>query len=188
MTVQVELQPAASITRDGITDGRPRSLIPQQHRPRTVLFRGNNSFEAAVFERVVFHMHRQTLVCRIQAGAFWNRPTFQRPGEFQAEVIVQVAGRMLLNNKLPTLLPAPRGRLRCTARLGRLVEVTLSPVLLKPHRRPSALDSASPFGPPRNRRRTTGPLCALPARMRFLSFRGPARLRRRLPLCLDTSL
>jgi hypothetical protein len=63
----------------------------------------NGAFEIAVVERVVFHLHRQPLVVRIERGPFCHGPGLEDAVEFQPEVIMQTAGIMFLNDKAPSL-------------------------------------------------------------------------------------
>jgi hypothetical protein len=48
---------------------------------------------------MVFDMHGQPLHRRIEARPLGHGPTFEDAFEFQAEIIMEMAGRMLLNDK-----------------------------------------------------------------------------------------
>ena len=76
------------------------TFVPDFHFSGAVISFGNGAFECAVGKRVVFHHHRKPLVFRIQRGTFGNSPTFQHPIHLQAEIIVEPARCMPLNNKL----------------------------------------------------------------------------------------
>jgi hypothetical protein len=40
---------------------------------------------------MVFDMHGEALFRRVEAGALWNRPAFQRAVDFKPKIIVQAA-------------------------------------------------------------------------------------------------
>src|SRR6202007_543299 len=79
--------------------GCPVAPIPKHHRAAAILPFRNCSLEVAVVERMVFHLHRQAPVVRIERRALWHRPGVEGPFELQTKVEVQVSGGVLLNNK-----------------------------------------------------------------------------------------
>jgi hypothetical protein len=77
---------------------------------------GNDAFESSVFQWMVFRHHRRALDRRIQRRAFGNAPGEQNTFLFQAEIVVQMTGLMLLDYerefrgrsaRLGSSLPAP---------------------------------------------------------------------------------
>ena len=83
---------------------------------------GNGAFEIAVIERMIFDLHRQPLVVRIERGAARDRPGFEDAVEFQPEIVVQPRRVMLLDHEAP---PLRRRHLRLAAGLGGLFEIPL---------------------------------------------------------------
>ena len=81
---------------------RPVPAIPQLHRPAAVLAFRNRAFEVAVVERVVLHLDRQALVCRIERRTARYRPGLEDAIMLQAEVVVQPRGGMLLDHETRT--------------------------------------------------------------------------------------
>ena len=81
-------------------------------------------FELAVVERVILDVHRQALGLRIERRPLRHRPRQQHAVVLEPEVVVQVAGEMLLHAEEP-LAPLSPG-LTIAGGLGRLGEVALS--------------------------------------------------------------
>jgi hypothetical protein len=48
---------------------------------------------------VIFHLHRETLVCRIERWTFWDSPRLQHTFHFQTEIVVETRGAMALHHK-----------------------------------------------------------------------------------------
>src|SRR5690606_110084 len=94
-----ELELAVCVALNGVAHRLPRSAIPHHHRPAAVFAFGNDPFEASVLRGMILDMHRETLVCRIQAWATGDRPTLQRAAELEPEVVVQPASRMLMHDE-----------------------------------------------------------------------------------------
>ena len=79
--------------------GLPDASVPHDYIPRTVLAGGDTALETAIAQWVVFNMHRQAFLARVQAWALGHRPAQQHAIQFQAKVVMQVARIMLLNHK-----------------------------------------------------------------------------------------
>src|SRR6185436_7620242 len=60
--VELELEMPLLISGHRIADRMPAAAIPYHHRARSVLARRNDAFKPAVFERMIFDVHRQPLV------------------------------------------------------------------------------------------------------------------------------
>ena len=102
--------------------GLPIAAIPELHGAAAILALGNGAFEIAVIQRMVFHLHRQPLVVRIERRPLRDRPGLEDAVEFQAQIVMQPARVMLLNDKMPPL----RGRdLGLAAGLRGLFEIAL---------------------------------------------------------------
>src|SRR6185503_13561593 len=75
--LQAELELAAAQPGMRVADRLPLAAIPEQDGSGAVLALGNGPFEGAVFDRVVFDLHGEPLLARVQAGAFGHGPTQQ---------------------------------------------------------------------------------------------------------------
>src|SRR5580700_1910232 len=84
---------------------RPETAVPELHRTAAVLTLRNRALKIAVVERMVFHLHRQALIGRIERWSARNCPGLEDSVPFQAQVIVQSTCRVLLDDKTQ-----PRGR------------------------------------------------------------------------------
>ena len=129
-TVELELEVALLISGDRIADRMPGASIPYHHRARSVLTRRNDAFEAAVFERMVLDVHRQPLVVRVEAWSLGHRPAQQDAVQLEPEVVVQVAGRMFLDDEAQLLRLAADD---AAARLGRGPKIALLAVAFQSH-------------------------------------------------------
>ena len=69
---------------------------------------GDDAFEAAVLERMVLDLHREPLVRRIEARPLGHRPALQHAVELQPEVVVQMAGGVLLDDERQARPPSAR--------------------------------------------------------------------------------
>ncbi len=117
----------------------PKAAIPQHHRAAAILALGNRALEIAIVERVILHLDGETLVVGIERGTARHRPGFEHAVEFQAEIVMQAGGGVLLDHIAAML---GLGDARRAAGLGRLLEVALGPVfgeLLGCHARSSCL-------------------------------------------------
>ena len=99
LAVQPELQLAGAIAGARIADRFPGAVVPHDHRAAAVLAFRDLAFEAAVVERMVLHVHGHALVGRVEARPLGNGPALQRAIELEPEVVVQVAGGVLLDDE-----------------------------------------------------------------------------------------
>ena len=105
--------------------GRIDAAIPDDHFARAVLPGRNHAFERGVVVRVVLGLHGEALFARIERRALGNRPGLEDAVAFEAEVVVQVPGGMLLDDEQQR----PAARLGEDRRgLGRRVEGALGRV------------------------------------------------------------
>src|SRR6187455_43183 len=75
---------------------RPRARVPEHDDTRAVSL-GNHTLERSVLEWMILDVHRQTLGLWIERRAFWHRPREQHPVVLEAEVVVEMAGQVLLD-------------------------------------------------------------------------------------------
>ncbi|MNV26890.1 hypothetical protein D3C71_1180200 [compost metagenome] len=100
LALQLELELALGIGLGGILLGNPHATVPDNHIARTVMAFGDAAFEAGVVQRMVFDVHRQALDLGVQRRALGHRPALERAIEFQAKVIMQARGVVLLDAEL----------------------------------------------------------------------------------------
>ena len=90
---------------------RPRPRVPQHDDPRPISF-GDDAFEAAVLDGMIFDVHREPLGLRIERGPFGTAQDMQDAVVFETKVVVQVAGEVLLHAEEESRLRALRRVLR----------------------------------------------------------------------------
>ena len=76
-----------------------RALIPDLDSPSPILSLGNRSLEVEVAQRVVGHLHRQSLDARLCRRTLWHSPALQDLIKFQSEIPVESSCVMLLNHE-----------------------------------------------------------------------------------------
>lgn len=82
-----------------VLDGHPRSFVPHDRGSGAVLPLRNHTLELGVVERMRFHVHGEPLVRGIGRWPFGHRPRLQRPFPLQPQVLVQVAGVVLVQHE-----------------------------------------------------------------------------------------
>src|SRR5208282_2240650 len=100
-----------------------RAFVPNSYFARPVVSGRNRAVETSVLERMVFGLHRQPFVGRIERRAFWNGPRFQDPVDLETEIVVQPPGVMFLDDK-----PVPAASALLSPRFGSFLKFPLSPV------------------------------------------------------------
>src|SRR6476660_3224308 len=98
VAVQPELQHAMTIPVVWIALRSPDAAVPDQYRPPAVLLGGDDAFELRVFQWMVFDMHGQALLARIETWPLWHGPALQGPIELEPEIIVEARRGMFLND------------------------------------------------------------------------------------------
>lgn len=125
VSVQAELYLAA--VQVGLRIGAQRGPVspaPQLDGAGAVVARGNAALELRVVERMVLHMHRQTLVLAVHRRALGHRPAPQHAAMLQPEIPVQPSRGMLLDHEYwPVLAVFTHGPV--TRRLRRAGKITL---------------------------------------------------------------
>ena len=90
LAVEAKMQPpfAQRRQRIGILR-RPHTLVPKEHLACAILLLRDHALELAILERMVFGLHGETLVGRIEARPLRHRPALQHAGELEPEVVMQ---------------------------------------------------------------------------------------------------
>src|SRR5438552_8327716 len=76
-----------------------RALVPDLDSPSPILSLGNRSLEVEIAQRVVGHLHRQSLDARLCRRTLWHCPALQDSIKFQSEIPVESSCVMLLNHE-----------------------------------------------------------------------------------------
>jgi hypothetical protein len=104
-----------------------------QHPAAAVLTGGDLTGEVEVLHRVVLGVHGEVVATRIAGQTAWHRPGREHPLVLQAQVPVQAAGVVLLDDEAGGVgVGAGRQRALRRHRLGRAGRVPPSPVLVQP--------------------------------------------------------
>jgi len=128
LPIQPELQHAMTKGVVRIALRPPDTAVPDQHRPRTVLLGRDDAFEFRIFQRMIFDMHGEAFLARIEAGPFRHGPALQCPVELEPEIIMQARRGMFLHDIDRTI---GRGSMSGMAgRLGTFPKVTLPAIPL----------------------------------------------------------
>ena len=104
--------------------GRIDPAIPDDHFARAVLPRWNHAFERGIVVRVILGLHGEALFARIERRAPGNRPGLENAFAFEAEVVVQLPGGVLLDDEQQR--PARRSPAPPAAGSGVAVKVRLA--------------------------------------------------------------
>src|SRR5699024_1913559 len=102
--------------------------IPDRDLAGTVLALGDPSFEIGVLERMVLRLHRQTVVLRIGRRALRQGPGAEHSFVFEAEIPVQSARVMLLDDEAEI---TSAGTVSVGDRLIRVLRIPSAPVDLQ---------------------------------------------------------
>src|SRR5437773_12320858 len=94
------ISPRASCSSAGISSSNSyETPIPDHYRPRSVFSFRNDTFEIGIFQRVIFSHRGKPLHAGIKCRSLRHRPRDQHTVNCKAEIIVQMAGIMLLDNE-----------------------------------------------------------------------------------------
>src|SRR5262252_7692145 len=133
LALEGELEIALAVALVRIAHGFPCAAVPHHHGATAVLALRDGSLEAAVLERMILHLHGEALVGGIEARPLGHGPALEGALQLQAEIVVETAGRVLLDHE-GQIRRAASARARGLARrLGGGLEVPLAAVLAKPH-------------------------------------------------------
>jgi hypothetical protein len=131
-----EFERPLAVRRLGVRIKRdPGSAIPQHDGSAAIFALGNDPFELAIIERVVFDMDGEPLLPRVEARSLRHRPALQNAVELEAEIIMQSARGMLLDDKGEPLAGFFAG-LDSARRLRRFPEIPFPSVFFEGHARP----------------------------------------------------
>ena len=134
--LQLELEVAFRQLLVGITFGRPLPAVPHDDAAGAVFAFGDAPFELGVIERMILDVHRQALVIGRQARTPGHGPALQHAIELEAQVVMQPARSVLLDDEqMPTLAGEFAARLRGAR------EVALLCILAQSRRRHGSLVS-----------------------------------------------
>src|SRR5215471_710742 len=129
LAVEGELEIAVPVAFVRIAHGLPGPAVPHHHGATTVLALRNDALEAAVFERMILHLHGEALVGRVEARALGHRPALERAVELEPEIVMEMAGCVLLDHEGQIRRSAPAGPRALARRLGSGLEVPLATIL-----------------------------------------------------------
>jgi hypothetical protein len=101
---------------------RPVATIPEHDGSAAILALGDGALKVTVGERMVFDLHRQPPVFRVERGTLGNRPGPENAIPFQAQIEMQVACGVLLDDEAQCL---GGHDFRIRGRLGGLLEIAL---------------------------------------------------------------
>ena len=75
--------------------------VPHHHGPAAILALRNRALEIEIFEGMIFSSHRQPLLSKRVRWTLRHCPRLQDAVHLQAEVVMQVAGCVLLDDETP---------------------------------------------------------------------------------------
>jgi hypothetical protein len=128
-----------------VADRLPAAAVPEDDGARPVLFGRNRALESTVADRMVLDVHRHPLLGRIEAGSLRQGPTQEHAIEFEAEVVVQPARPVFLDDIDECFFrAAPGAGSPLSRRFGRDLEVALFVVARECAVRPGAGACHSP--------------------------------------------
>ena len=107
-----------------------RPGVPHHDGSSAVIAGGDRPFETSVIERVIFHFNGQAPLATTERKSFRDGPGLEDALHLQAKVIMQVRGRMLLDDKAEPDIAAARAH--STSRFGRSAKIPLGLILLSP--------------------------------------------------------
>ena len=108
VSLKFEAEMAFLHTRSRIPFRLPYPLVPDDHGAGAILTLRDRAFKGGVIERVIFNMDCEPSLGRVKARPAGNRPTPQHAVMFEAKIIVQSRGVMLVDDKYPAARRRPR--------------------------------------------------------------------------------
>ena len=106
--------------------------VPHHHRASAILALRDNSFEVFIFDRMIFHFHCEMFFTSFPRQPFRQRPRFQHALHLEAEIVMQTARSVFLNDKTRRALDFRRQRL-ASCWLNGLLEVAFPLVFFERH-------------------------------------------------------
>ena len=108
LAIEVEREVALGVTLRRIAFRAPEAAVPDHDRAAAVLAFGDDPLEISVIDGVVLDVDGEALFAGVETWPLGYRPALEHTPEFQPEIVMQPAGRMLLNHEAEPLA----GRLR----------------------------------------------------------------------------
>src|SRR6478609_827550 len=125
---EFELAFAQSVVGIGTAFRRPEAPVPQHHGAAPVLSFRNCALKISIVERVVLHLDREALICRVERRSLCHRPGLEHAVRFESEVVVKPGGSVFLDHEAWILRRLdPSG----TRRLPRLCEIAFGAIGVK---------------------------------------------------------
>jgi len=103
-----------------VADRLPGAAVPDHHRTAAIFAFGDDAFEAAIFEWMIFGHDGKPLLGRIETRAFGHRPALQDPIMLEPEIVMRARCCVLLDDEAVALGFSALG-----TRLRRLGEIAL---------------------------------------------------------------
>src|SRR5262249_48432538 len=129
LALEGEVEMALLVSGVRIAFRMPAPAVPNHDRAAAVLSLRDSSLECVVFDGMVFHVDRETLLARNETRAASHGPTLHDPAKLEPQVIRQTPCGVLLDDELVSFGPTPP-----PPRLGGDVEFAFPAIYLKPHR------------------------------------------------------
>jgi hypothetical protein len=107
------------------------AFIPDHDGTCAIIAFGNDAFEEKIIQRMVLHHDGEPFVLVGPGRAFRYGPALEGSPCLEAQVVMEAAGLMLLNDETERS-PVP---LDFSSRLGRVLKIALGLISLKSHRR-----------------------------------------------------
>ena len=108
--------------------GRICASIPEHHRAAAVFALRNRALECVVVDRVIFHLHRESLHRRVETRALRHCPTLHDSVELEPQIEVKITRGVFLDYEAKATRASGRERF-VTRWLSSAAEVTLLFVL-----------------------------------------------------------
>src|SRR5260221_128345 len=100
---KLEVAPGESRLGRPVAFRLPVAPGPEHDRAAAIPAFWERAFEVTIVQRVVFHLHGQTLVLGIERRSLGHSTGLEDAVEFEAQVIMEPRGVMLLDDKAPAV-------------------------------------------------------------------------------------
>src|SRR5260370_15649190 len=111
---------------------RPPAAVPNHYRASAILALRDYALEAAIFHRMILHLHGQPLHRRVEGWPVRDGPGEQDALPLEAKIVVEMRGLVLLND-VGELSARRALRLGLARRFGRGVKTSFLFVFLEAH-------------------------------------------------------
>ena len=120
LAVEPEGEAAFAVVLARIALGLPAAAVPEHDRAAAVLPLRDRALEAAVIERVVLDMDGKPLLAGDEARTLGDRPALEHAVELEAEIVMEAARGVLLDDEAVAGAGARRPRGSAVCRKSRL--------------------------------------------------------------------